>query len=98
MLLGEVSESYTNTDFLELDSSSVHGWYLQRKKIKCIIKGKKNIQWSHLEPQQVKDALRNMHCGLSLKLLNLTHPNGNLKILFWDFTARFCQNIWLFLK
>lgn len=32
MLLSEVSESYTNTDFLELDSPFVHGQYLQRKK------------------------------------------------------------------
>lgn len=40
MLVCEVSESYTNTDFLELDSSSVHGRYLQRREMKCIIKGK----------------------------------------------------------
>lgn len=44
MLLCEVSESYTNTDFLELDSSSVHGRYLQRRDTKCIIKGKKHTQ------------------------------------------------------
>lgn len=49
MLLCEVSESYTNTDFLELDSSSVHGRYLQRREIKCIIKGKKHTKKSHLE-------------------------------------------------
>lgn len=48
-------------------------------------KGKKTHTMKPFGTNQVKDTLRNMHCGLSPKLLNHSHPNGNLK----NFILRF---------